>query len=166
MFKYLKYAQYVCLHKYYVFRECCKLGIPLRGILHDMSKFYPVEFFAYADYFYGKHREKTYNTETGQWEDNLQADMVKDNFDIAWSHHKYRNPHHWEYWVQTNPIYGEVIVAMDDTSIKEMVADWVGAGLAITGKKDVKTWYEKNYGSMKMHPDTKVKVRKLIEEVG
>lgn len=35
----------VLTHKYYVFKNCVVAGMPLRGILHDLSKFSPIEFF-------------------------------------------------------------------------------------------------------------------------
>ena len=35
----------ICKHKYYVGKYCWKLGLYKQGIMHDMSKFSPVEFF-------------------------------------------------------------------------------------------------------------------------
>jgi len=55
MNKYLKYLKYVLVHKYYVFIECFKVGLFWRGIMHDMSKFFPDEFLPYARYFYGEY---------------------------------------------------------------------------------------------------------------
>ena len=33
----------VFTHKYWVFKYCCKCGMPIRGLLHDMSKLSPSE---------------------------------------------------------------------------------------------------------------------------
>ena len=50
--KLLKYLKYVIKHKWYTFVECCRLGIPWLGIIHDLSKFLPSELFTYAEWFY------------------------------------------------------------------------------------------------------------------
>jgi hypothetical protein len=49
---------------------------------------------------------------------------------------------------------------MPDIYMKEMLCDWVGAGVAITGERKTKEWYEKNKDKVVLHPDT----RKWIEE--
>jgi hypothetical protein len=51
--KHLGYAWYVLRHKWYVFRECCKRGIWLQGLIHDWSKLLPDEWGPYAGFFYG-----------------------------------------------------------------------------------------------------------------
>jgi hypothetical protein len=86
--KHLKYASYVARHKWFVFVECCKLGIPVRGVLHDLSKFRPSEWFPYVEYFYGSHRE-----------DSVGGQEVQTQFDLAWLLHQKRNPHHWQFWL-------------------------------------------------------------------
>ena len=53
-----KYTWYIIRHKWYVFIECCKLGIIWRGIWHDWHKFLPGEFFPYAIHFNGNEEEK------------------------------------------------------------------------------------------------------------
>jgi hypothetical protein len=49
----LRYLKSQLRHKWFVFVECCKLGIPHLGIIHDLSKFLPSEWRGYACYFYG-----------------------------------------------------------------------------------------------------------------
>jgi hypothetical protein len=51
----LKYLWSMMRHKWFVFIEACKLGIPWLGLIHDLSKFAPSEFIPYARYFYGNH---------------------------------------------------------------------------------------------------------------
>jgi hypothetical protein len=53
MSKHLKYLKYVLTHKWYVLLKCIELGIPWRGIVHDLSKFLPSEWSPYVEYFYG-----------------------------------------------------------------------------------------------------------------
>jgi len=43
--------------------------------------------------------------------------------------------------------------------VREMIADWVGAGMAISGRKDPNPWYKKNKDKMLLHKDT----RQLVE---
>ena len=40
-------------HRFKVFKLCCKAGIPFRGIVHDLSKYSPVEFFESVKYYDG-----------------------------------------------------------------------------------------------------------------
>lgn len=54
---YLKTLWKLLVHKWFVFLECCRLGIPLLGLLHDWTKFLPSEFVPYARWFYGRQIE-------------------------------------------------------------------------------------------------------------
>ncbi len=123
---YWKYFKYVIRHKWYVFLECCKVGIPFRGFIHDLSKFLPGEFIPYARYFYGKY-----------------IDIERD-FDKAWLFHIHRNPHHWQYWVLREDDGPTKLISMPTKFLLEMLADWNGAGKAINGKSNTPEWYQKN----------------------
>ena len=89
--KYLKYLKIICIHKWYVFIECCKEGIIWQGIIHDLSKFSPQEFIPSAKYYNGDGNDKEYQE--------------------AWLHHKGHNKHHWEYWVDWHSDTGDYIVS-------------------------------------------------------
>jgi len=82
------YLWQVLRHKWFVFLECCKLGIPWLGIIHDLSKFRLSEFISYAKYFRG-----------GKSPNDEKHDI---DFDYAWLHHQRRNKHHWQYWILMN----------------------------------------------------------------
>ena len=43
----------VLTHKHYVFKFCCRVGIPWQGLTHDLSKFSPTEFIPSVKYFQG-----------------------------------------------------------------------------------------------------------------
>lgn len=149
----LKYLWYVIRHKYYVFVECWKLGIPVLGLLHDLSKFSPAEWFPYVDFFYrGDPSTKTGGT---------LAKRSTAAFDVAWNHHEKYNKHHWQFWVLITDDGGVDLgsdkyrpLPMPDRYRKEMLADWKGAGKAV-GKPNTKEWYLKNYKNMILHPDTR-----------
>ncbi|MBR4836521.1 MAG: catalase [Clostridia bacterium] len=75
----------VLRHKWRVFVNCCRCGIPWRGLVHDLSKFSPVEFFESVKYYQGDRSPiGACRRATGKSE--------------AWLHHKGRNKHHIEYW--------------------------------------------------------------------
>jgi len=100
MIAYLQYLSYVLRHKWYVFWECLKLGIPWRGLVHDLSKFRRDEWKPYVDYF---HRRKVYPvraTNTGYKRPDYTGDMA---FERAWFLHCSRHDHHWEWWLRTAP---------------------------------------------------------------
>ena len=140
------YLKYVLRHKWYVFVECCKTGDFWRGFMHDMSKFLPSEWNAYAEYFYGKELTVT----------PLMRDYRKDKFDKAWLKHLHRNPHHWQYWMLQNDSDGLELLEMPEDYMREMLADWRGASRAIKGFDDTVNWYIANKDKMQLHLGTRV----------
>jgi hypothetical protein len=127
--KYFKYLKYLLKHKWYVFVECVHFGIPIRGLLHDLSKFLPDEFFPYCEYFYGKGKNER-------------------EFDIAWLKHQHRNPHHYQYWQLKKDDGDLIFIRMPDRYYREMLADWTGAGKAIKGYQkghdELVEWFTEN----------------------
>lgn len=55
-----------------------------------------------------------------------------------------------------------VALQMPEHFVREMVADWAGAGRAITGRWEVADWYAKNKGKMLLHPQTLALVERLL----
>lgn len=51
---------------------------------------------------------------------------------------------------------------MPDVYILEMVADWAGAGRAITGKWSIVEWYEKNKNNIQLEVSTRRRVENLM----
>ena len=139
-----KYLNYVIKHKWYVFVECCKLGIPLRGLLHDNSKFSLDEFIPYMKFFYG----------------NKVIEPAV--FDLAWLKHLHRNKHHWQYWVLKEDDGGLIAMEMSKRYMKEMFADWIGAGIAITGADNLDVWYATACKTMLLHKNTKRWIEKAM----
>lgn len=54
-----------------------------------------------------------------------------------------------------------VVLPMPDVYIREMVADWRGAGRAL-GKPDTVSWYKQNAKNMLLHPETRARVEELL----
>lgn len=149
MRRHLAYAHYVLRHKWFVLVEGLKLGgIPIwRLIIHDWDKFLPDEWFPYAQTFYNKDGSKRY--------EEFPA------FTVAWNHHQKRNPHHWQYWLITWDRGETECLPMPEAYIREMIADWRGAGKAL-GKPNTCEWYENNINKMRLHPETRARVEYLI----
>ena len=53
-------------------------------------------------------------------------------------------------------------VKMPERYMVEMVADWIGAGIAITGEMEVWEWYKANRNNMTLHPETRNEVEMLL----
>lgn len=157
----LAYFRYVVRHKWFVFWSCLKVKVPLwRAIIHDWTKFLPSEWTPYVRSFYNPDgtANKSKRSDKPIW---LNMD-----FDDAWNHHQKHNPHHWQYWVlirdSDDPRFEPL--EMPRTYAREMVADWVGAGRAITGKNDVGGWYEKNKSKILLAEGTRDFVERLIAD--
>lgn len=52
---------------------------------------------------------------------------------------------------------------MPEHFIREMVADWAGAGRVVTGEWKVLDWYTANKHKMVLHPYTEYRVEKLLD---
>jgi hypothetical protein len=145
---YFDYLIYVLRHKWFVFLECCKLGIPWLGIIHDLSRFYPDEFLAYA-------ASAPYN------KDNKPEDIAR-AFRYAWNDHQHRNKHHFEYWIHFD-YHDHSLMALEipEKYRLEMLADWRGAARAGNySKGTAKDWYLRNQYAIGLAQET----RKWIEE--
>lgn len=75
----------VIRHRHRVFIHTCKCGIPLQGLIHDLSKFSPTEFFESVRYYQGNRSP-------------IGVCRRECGMSHAWLHHKGRNRHHIEYW--------------------------------------------------------------------
>lgn len=158
----LKYLDYVIRHKWYVLVEAIKLGIPWRGLIHDLSKLKPSEWIPYRDYFYSKTDVSTF-TVTSSTGFISHKSYNQRRFDEAWNSHQKVNKHHWQYWVLLKDDGTIKTLAMPYNYILEMIADWVGAGKAIHGKNEVLEWYYKNKEKMIMHPTTRKVVERILQ---
>jgi hypothetical protein len=154
-------------HKWYVFVECCKLGIPWLGIIHDWSKFLPSEWIPYARYFYGDYPDwQKMDAWAKSYYFGPTKQSVEHDFDVAWLHHQHRNKHHWQRWLLTLDSArsdGKLIaLPMPDKYRREMLADWRGAGRAY-GNPDTAQWYLQNREQITLHSETR---RRVESELG
>lgn len=155
----LRYLSYVLRHKTFVFVAGLRTKAPLwRLLTHDWSKFTPAEWRPYVQNFYGSPR--------GWYARNPEAWKVRcaEAFDRAWLHHQHANPHHWQHWILREDSGATRILAMPEHFVREMVADWMGAGRAITGQWEVVEWYAKNRDRILLHEETRALVEWLLAE--
>ena len=165
MIAHLRYLRYVIRHKWFVLVAGIKVRAPFwRLLIHDWSKFTPAEWWPYVEYFYTDRKSSEALdgiSEFGCVEAAPFGFYVKDRFNVAWLHHQRRNKHHWQYWVLTEDSGKTFPLPMPYPLAREMVADWMGAGRAITGRWEVAEWYAKNRETIHLHPDT----RRYVEDV-
>jgi len=159
---FFKYLWYLIRHKWYVMIECFKLGQYWRGITHDLSKLRPSEFIPYMRYFYGNYPSFEIIKRHPEFTGYLTKEQVERDFDEAWLKHIHRNPHHWQHWILREDSGKIKVLNMPEKYILEMIADWHGAGMAITGKKNTKEWYLKNRDKMQLSPFTKESVEIML----
>jgi hypothetical protein len=151
MKRYFAYLKSVLRHKYYVAIEGWKLGLPLWILIfHDWDKFLPSMFIAYARTFYDVDGSRL-------------PYMEGHEFQEAWNAHQKRNKHHWQYWV----LMGDTedrndVLKMPNIYIKEMIADWRGAGRAY-GNPDTANWYLQHRDGIQLHPVTRYIVEHVLE---
>lgn len=73
-------------HRALVRKYCFRLGLVWQGLTHDLSKYSPVEFWRGARYYQGYRSPN-------------DAERLATGVSLSWLHHKGRNRHHYEYWV-------------------------------------------------------------------
>lgn len=155
----LKYLRYIILHKWYVLLACWRRGLIWQGIVHDWSKFLPSEWIPYARNFYSRRptlAEREQAKRVLGHDPYLSAEFIRESFNRAWLRHQHRSPHHWQYWVLREDSGATICLEMPRMYLLEMLADWEGAGRAITGKTGTTpAWYARNRDKMMMHPDTR-----------
>ena len=73
-------------HKLLVMKYCFACGLYEQGLAHDLSKYSPTEFIPGCIYYQGDHSPN-------------EAEREARGYTSAWLHHKGRNKHHLEYWI-------------------------------------------------------------------
>jgi hypothetical protein len=147
MRKHLSYLKRLLQHKWLVLSLCRKTNCPfLLGLIHDLSKFLPSEWFPYANCFFNKDGFAQYSPTMA--------------FRIAHMKHCHRNPHQYQYWISIKT--GEIVpVAIPEKYIREMVADWTAQAIAKGGKSTI-PWYEENKTRIVLHEATREKLEEIL----
>ena len=156
----IKHFKTVCKHKAIVYRECKACGIPWQGIVHDLSKFSPIEFSASAKFFQGDKSP-------------IEAEKAKEGYSVAWLNHKGRNKHHWEWWTDFDELGNVIANKIPSRYVVEMLCDWIGAGMVYGKEKwtqeEPLNYYNKVRKGRHFHPETEeliVTLLKIIRDQG
>lgn len=146
----------ICKHKTIVYQECKACGITWQGIIHDLSKFSPIEFLPSARHFQGNRSP-------------IEAEKEDCGYSVAWLHHKGINKHHWEWWMDFDD-NGQIIAnKIPSKYVVEMICDWVGAGKVYSNEKWTQEapldYFNKVRKGRYFHPDTERLITYLLETI-
>lgn len=154
----IKHFKTITAHKLLVMKYCFRVGLYKQGILHDLSKYKWIEFSAGIKYYRG----------------NMSPNGVQkkvEGYSRAWLHHKGRNRHHLEYWID----YGEKIeegmigMKMPVNYVVEMFIDRIAASKnyqkeAYRDDSPLK-YYERGKEYSIIHPETRALLETLLHKL-
>ena len=136
-------------------KYCFKVGLYKQGLLHDLSKYSPSEFALGVKYYQGNRSPNA-------------AEREKKGYSAAWLHHKGRNKHHYEYWLDYSP-NAEVGLQGNRMPVRyvvEMFIDRMAACKTYYGddyrNDSPLNYFLKNQGHYTMHEDTMELLEKLL----
>ena len=141
-------------HRNLVMVNCFRVGLVWQGLIHDLSKYSPTEFWVGARYYQGNRSPNAKERE-------------EKGYSVAWMHHKGRNRHHYEYWTDLNletKTYGPV--PMPRRYLAEMVMDRVAACKVYLGTQyhdgAALDYFNTAHDTTLMHPETGEKLRYIL----
>lgn len=151
-----KHFKTITYHKYLVLKGCFTVGLYKQGLLHDLSKYSPSEFLVGVKYYQGDRSPN-----------NAEREAI--GYSSAWLHHKGRNRHHYEYWIDysTKEIKGGMAPApMPEKYIVEMLMDRIAACKVYNGANYTDaaplTYYSKGRENAPIHPKTRELLERLL----
>ena len=144
-------------HKNMVRAGCFKVGLYRQGIMHDWSKYTPTEFLVGCKYYQGNMSPNN-------------AERADKGYSTAWLHHKGRNKHHLEYWIDYSAADkghgGMTGMKMPLKYVVEMFIDRISASKNYQKEnytdRSALTYYEKGKGHYMMHKDTEAMLVYLL----
>lgn len=155
----MKAVQHFCTitrHKILVMKECFRVGLYKQGLLHDLSKYSWTEFKVGCKYYQGDRSPNN-------------AEREETGCSLAWLHHKGRNKHHYEYWID----YGDnkdttmTGMRMPVRYVVEMFLDRIAASKIYKGAEykdtDPLLYFQGGKGQYLMHQDTEALLERLLK---
>ena len=140
-------------HKFLVMKYCFKVGLYKQGLMHDLSKYSPTEFMVGAKYYQGTRSPNN-------------AEREATGVSTSWLHHKGRNKHHWEYWLDFG-VDGIYACKMPTNYVIEMFCDRVAASMIYQKEKYTDSsaleYYENGRGKILIHPETDALIHHLLK---
>ena len=152
----IRHFKTVTHHKILVAKGCFRVGLYRQGLLHDMSKYSPSEFLVGCKYYQGFRSPN-------------DAERRAKGYSSAWLHHKGRNKHHFDYWLDYSihkpghPIEG---VRMPRRYVAEMLMDRIAASKTYNGENytdhDPLEYFLKGKSHYMFHPKTEREIEGLL----
>ena len=142
-------------HRMLVCEGCFKVGLYYQGLVHDLSKYNPVEFMTGVKYFQGDRSPNA-----------AERDAI--GYPMAWLHHKGRNYHHNEFWTDFGKEFPNGVrgVKMPIKYLVENYMDRVAACKVYQKEKytDRSAWeyFDRSRNYIIMHPETKKMLEKML----
>ena len=150
-----KHLKTICAHRRQVRKNCFRMGLYWQGLTNDLSKFSWAEFRIGAKYFMDD--QSPHNGERAEY-----------GYSTAWLHHKGRNKHHLEYWLDYD-VKGDHRIAgmrMPEKYVAEMVADRIAASKIYKKEKYTDAspleYYMQKRDYHILHPQTKALLEQLV----
>lgn len=153
--KWIQHLRTINQHKIIVMKYCFRVGLYKQGLLHDLSKYSWVEFHVGAKYYQGDRSPNI-------------VERLEKGYSLAWLHHKGRNKHHIEYWIDYSIINTEGMVGtkMPLKYVVEMFCDRVAASKIYKKDKYVNSdpldYFTLSKGHYIIHQDTKDLIEMLL----
>lgn len=146
----------ITYHKYLVMKGCFAVGLYRQGLLHDLSKYSWTEFRVGAKYYQGTRSPN-----------NAEKEDI--GYSSSWLHHKGRNKHHLEYWLDYGfpPDKRITGMKMPVKYVVEMFMDRIAACkvyMKETGYHDgcPLEYYEKGKPIMILHPESQALIETML----
>ena len=143
-------------HRALVRQYCFRLGLYRQGMTHDLSKYAPVEFWRGAKYYQGYRSPN-------------DAERMANGVSLAWLHHKGRNRHHFEYWIDYVFEDGKVHMGgckMPLRYVAEMFCDRIAACRIYLKDKYTDAapydYYMRSKDHILIHPETSDEIEKML----
>lgn len=157
MIKAAAHFRTITKHKMLVMKECFQVGLYQQGLLHDLSKYSWTEFRVGCRYYQGNQSPNN-------------AERKEKGCSRAWLHHKGRNKHHYEYWVDYGLDGSKRLIGMrmPVKYVVEMFLDRIAACKVYKGEayqdSDPLDYFRKGgTEDYVMHEDTKRLLTGLLE---
>ncbi len=155
MSKWMQHLKTINHHKWLVMKYCFRAGLYKQGLLHDLSKYSWVEFSVGAKYYQGNRSPNN-------------AEREIKGYSLAWLHHKGRNKHHLEYWIDYSLNEGAPMTGMKMPVrfVVEMFCDRIAASKNYNKGKysdgDPLAYFLASKEHYLIHKDTKKLLEKLL----
>lgn len=117
----LNHLKTITKHKIVVGKLLCKCGLYKQALTHDLSKYSLIELKTGFNYYQG-------------FRSPIEQERETKGYSLGWLHHKGRNKHHWEYWMDNSP-EGLTPLEMPLRYVIEMFCDRVAASMVYLGDK-------------------------------